>query len=467
MKVAYDVNQEPTVLSKPLLDLLFNHERGDELIALYVFYYYTAKWQQTNQPKATTNYVAKRLRWSEERVRLVKNILKELGLIEDVQNKNAQGKIIGHYVKVNFIWKTETVATLTTKPSTPNSDHGLENPDHGLPLTVGALAPNALSTVSENALSSGSLFSYEKREACAPLPSSETKEETSKGFKRINPVGKNKTEPLVKEAQPLVQEKKQRPELKTSEAFRLIKHWEELNLAPVEEKYKTATANSLAKLIEGKMFKGEIGLEKYWSQTFGYNDIKQAMERFKLAAFDENYFPNNHFEKLNLQKLPLNVWILKNHGKGEKRSSFIKYFKRAPKLSVFAPEEIPDDHPELTQALKKEYDLQVMKGKRGNFEWSGDDENKFRKASNRLHDFVKESNGNMPDYLKTMMLDPNQAARVLTKSIINSLGEYDDIGIITPGWFPTLKTIPDRLQKYINERYPTVQNRSNFSAFRE
>jgi hypothetical protein len=38
---------------------------------------------------------------------------------------------------------------------------------------------------------------------------------------------------------------------------------------------------------------------------------------------------------------------------------------------------------------------------------------------------------------------------------------------VTPGWFPTLKTIPDRLQKYINEKYPTVQNKSNFHVFEE
>ena len=109
-RVTYPIDQEPIVLSKPLLDLLLAQPKSADLIALYCFYYYTAKWQKTNQPKATTNYVAKGIKWHIGKVRRVKKDLKQLGLIEDIQARNEDNsKIIAHYIKVNFIWTRQTI----------------------------------------------------------------------------------------------------------------------------------------------------------------------------------------------------------------------------------------------------------------------------------------------------------------------------------------------------------------------
>ena len=84
MKAQYNQNDEPIVMSKPLLDLLLRQKSPAELIALYSFYYYTAKWQKTNQPKATTEYVQKALNWSDRKVRTHKSTLIGLKLIEDL-----------------------------------------------------------------------------------------------------------------------------------------------------------------------------------------------------------------------------------------------------------------------------------------------------------------------------------------------------------------------------------------------
>ena len=110
----YPVHEEPIVVSKALLDILLKEENPADLIALYCFYYYTAKWQKTNQPRATTEYTASGLKWSTIKVRKVKKQLTDLKLIEDVTHYGADGKITGHFVKINFIWTHKT--TLSVSP---------------------------------------------------------------------------------------------------------------------------------------------------------------------------------------------------------------------------------------------------------------------------------------------------------------------------------------------------------------
>ena len=55
-EVVYDVENEPIILPKPVLDKFFKQDKPGDLIALYSFYYYTAKWQKTNQPTHWESY---------------------------------------------------------------------------------------------------------------------------------------------------------------------------------------------------------------------------------------------------------------------------------------------------------------------------------------------------------------------------------------------------------------------------
>jgi len=102
--VSYEKGDEPIILSKFLLDSLLKQDNPAELIALYTFYYYTAKWQKTNQPKVTVDYIARGLDWSSVKVRKYRKQLLKLNLIEDVTQKGSSGLISGHFVKVNFLW---------------------------------------------------------------------------------------------------------------------------------------------------------------------------------------------------------------------------------------------------------------------------------------------------------------------------------------------------------------------------
>lgn len=128
-----DVADSLIIFNKITFDRLLKTETPADNIALYTFYYYTAKWQKTNQPKCTIAYVANGLKWSESRVRKAKKELSDIGLVEDITSKDESGKISGHFVKVNYF-----------SSSTLKDNHTVENPQCGTADTVEMLETNAL-----------------------------------------------------------------------------------------------------------------------------------------------------------------------------------------------------------------------------------------------------------------------------------------------------------------------------------
>lgn len=128
------------IFSKQTIDLFLEQPHPANLIALYCFYYYTAKWQKTNQPKATVAYVAQGLRWGKDKVRSNKQRLIKLGLIEDARHTDkATGKVKGWYVKIKYLWKRE--------------NHPTDLPEGGLYHSVVYRGTNAYSVNKVNALS--------------------------------------------------------------------------------------------------------------------------------------------------------------------------------------------------------------------------------------------------------------------------------------------------------------------------
>jgi hypothetical protein len=127
------------ILSKQTMDLLLKQKNPSDLIGLYMFYYYTAKWQQTNQPKCTRPYVMKGLGWGVHKFQASKNKLTELGLISEIIQKNDKGVITGWYIKLNYLWSKDKTNSVET--------HSFKNE------LVDNQPPNALSANSLNALS--------------------------------------------------------------------------------------------------------------------------------------------------------------------------------------------------------------------------------------------------------------------------------------------------------------------------
>ena len=110
------LEEQLTIVSTQTLHKIFKIKYGADAIALYMFYYYTAKWQKTNQPKATNSFCLNGLGWGAMRFRRAKRILRNNDLIEDVFAKDKKGKITGWYIKINYLWKNKTIQRIKTTP---------------------------------------------------------------------------------------------------------------------------------------------------------------------------------------------------------------------------------------------------------------------------------------------------------------------------------------------------------------
>ena len=192
-EVDYDIQQEPIVMSKGLIDLLLKEEKASDLIGLYTFYYYTAKWQHTNQPRATTAYTAKGLHWTEERVQARKKILLALNLIEDVQTKNEKGQVTGHYIRIRFIWGKASTEPIKSHPPENPGDGTNGNDTKTTPSNFQTLASqggNSLSSYSRNALS------YNNNTLGSGAAAIKCMESSSQPEKLFPPIPRKRTRPV-------------------------------------------------------------------------------------------------------------------------------------------------------------------------------------------------------------------------------------------------------------------------------
>jgi hypothetical protein len=158
-KVCYNTNEEPIVLSKHLLDILLKQNSPSDLIGLYTFYYYTAKWQETNQPWAVDDYCRKCLHWGDDRFKNAQQQLIKLGLIKRIRDTDEKGRVIKWFIKVLFIWKQEYIHQ---NPQNPKVEPEPSKPSSGFQETI------ALSSNNRIALSSNNSFLNAREEEKSP-----------------------------------------------------------------------------------------------------------------------------------------------------------------------------------------------------------------------------------------------------------------------------------------------------------
>lgn len=112
-----DIADNLLVVNKSTIDKLFKEDNQNPLV-LYLFYYKTAKWQKHNPIKASDDYCKKCLHWGNDKLTATKQKLKELELIETIKRTDEKGKIVGWYVKVNYL-VDESRTPETTTPIKP------------------------------------------------------------------------------------------------------------------------------------------------------------------------------------------------------------------------------------------------------------------------------------------------------------------------------------------------------------
>lgn len=108
-----DPSRWSVAITRETIQRILKHPDGNngDMLALWMFYAYTARWQHTNKPRAVTNYTAEGLDWSPARVRRGKKQLSELGLVADAKSSDVSGKITGWYIEVFYLATAETVHT--------------------------------------------------------------------------------------------------------------------------------------------------------------------------------------------------------------------------------------------------------------------------------------------------------------------------------------------------------------------
>lgn len=169
------IDEELIIITKQTLEKLIKSEKGVDALGLYLYYYSVAKWQRTNQIFCTTSFAAQALNWGERKVQNIKKELINMNLIEDVVTKDENNKIIGHYVRVKYIFthKNET-AILDSHPvekATPQKSHPVEKatpwkkPPHGKSHPVENSRPNALSN-NNKMLKVENINALSKKEKC-------------------------------------------------------------------------------------------------------------------------------------------------------------------------------------------------------------------------------------------------------------------------------------------------------------
>ena len=123
-----DIADDLLIINKQTIDTLMRVDNCADCIALYVFYYKTAKWQKTNQIKANDEYVKKSLKWGRDKIVRTKKTLREHGLIDIIQERK-DGKISGWYIKVSYLVqkrKMEDCHIITESKNHQNQQ--IENP---------------------------------------------------------------------------------------------------------------------------------------------------------------------------------------------------------------------------------------------------------------------------------------------------------------------------------------------------
>ena len=95
-----DIADDLLILNKATIETLYKLDDSADCIALYLFYYKTAKWQKTNIIKASDTYVIKCLKWGKEKLYKIKNTLREHGLINVIQRRKDGKKAKRYAIKI-------------------------------------------------------------------------------------------------------------------------------------------------------------------------------------------------------------------------------------------------------------------------------------------------------------------------------------------------------------------------------
>jgi len=116
MQNEFKLEENLIILSAPTIQAILKEKNPADILALYAFYYYTAKWQKTNQAYASISFTKKALHLGEDRISKATKALIRLKLIERIEDRDENGRIARYYIKINYIWCKDTLDRYPQKP---------------------------------------------------------------------------------------------------------------------------------------------------------------------------------------------------------------------------------------------------------------------------------------------------------------------------------------------------------------
>ena len=125
-----------------------------DALALYIKLIKQTRIQQTNQTYSLDSFLENWLWWWYKRLKNAKEVLKNLWLMDNIVIRDTQGKVVWHYVRVNFLINEQKVRTQgitynlsTTAPEPVVADNQMWLNEHKCLKNINI---NALNTKKEN-----------------------------------------------------------------------------------------------------------------------------------------------------------------------------------------------------------------------------------------------------------------------------------------------------------------------------
>jgi hypothetical protein len=104
--IIFEKENEPLILPDATLRLIYKQIEPAPLIALYVFYYYTAKQPLSGQHDCSAGNIEKLMGLSQELILKANKRLAKLGLITMIQLfDDVTGESAGVNTQINLIWE--------------------------------------------------------------------------------------------------------------------------------------------------------------------------------------------------------------------------------------------------------------------------------------------------------------------------------------------------------------------------
>ena len=180
---------------------------------------------------------------------------------------------------------------------------------------------------------------------------------------------------------------------------------------------------------------------EYNGRPFKDFEIRRAILNFSLAATDDNYEPPPGRYKDFLRGLSMREFFYSRYLKGRNKSLFIDYLDAAA---------VVDGNAGLTNSIKGLYVRDVLGGVAPE-RWGRLDENKFRRAAERLSLFWERLR--REDRLGVWELlgagsEEEQMAGLLWEAVREDVGD-EGLSILTPGWLCSDTTFNRRLPAYL------------------